>query len=150
MPQSFFLVVLVMAISLSSACSSKRPRPEPAIYFSTYITVDGSKFFVYRQEIPQHTNRKKSGQSSHEMKGQRPSGGRGDGPQQERGRGRGPDRPDKNSLTQRVDMLIAENSYCRDGYIVLDEYTDAEGVSLRGECRDDATSEDRGRFRNPG
>jgi hypothetical protein len=140
MNRSFFVWVVIIVVALSSACSSKKPRPEPVIYFSTNITVEGGKFFVYRLEMPARAER-----GSRPMKGGRPEGGRGGPPQgRDRKSGRG-----EGDLKQRVDQLIAENRYCRDGYIVLEEFTGAGGVSLRGECRDGATAEDRHRFHNP-
>jgi hypothetical protein len=140
------LSLLVIVVVLSSACSSKKPRPQPAVYFSTNITVEGSKFFVYRLEMPQRSEQEGSRRGSRPTKGGGPDGGRdrASPPARDRKGGRGAD-----DLKQRVDQLIAENLYCRDGYVILDEYTGGGGVSLRGECRDDATPADRNRFRNP-
>ena len=142
------LSVLVIAIALSSSCSSKKPHPAPVTYFSTNITVEGGKFFVYRLEMPQRGGQEDGGRGSRPEKGKKPGGGGGRNGASPPNNGRKGGRSEVN-LKQRVDRLIAENRYCRDGYVVLDEYTGAGGVSLRGECRDGATPEDRSRFQNP-
>ncbi|MEH6557382.1 MAG: hypothetical protein V7459_05790 [Oceanicoccus sp.] len=140
------LSLLVIAVVLSSACSSKKPRPEPVVYFSTNITAEGGKFFVYRLEMPQRSEQEGGRRGSRPMKGGRPDGGRDGGPpptKDRKGGGR------EGDLEQRVDSLLAENLYCRDGYVILDKYAGGGGVSLRGECKDAATPADRNRFRNP-
>ena len=77
----------------------------------------------------------------------KPRGRRGGPPGQQQGRDAV--QRDDDALKQQVDRLIAENRFCRDGYFVLDQYSGAGGKSLRGECREGASPEDRIRFPNP-
>ncbi|MAT91543.1 MAG: hypothetical protein CME59_02985 [Halioglobus sp.] len=134
---------LALAVALGSACASKQPRPEPTTFFSTSITEDGGKFFVYRVELPEREER--AGRGGTRQGGDR--GRRGGPPGQQQGRDAV--QRDDDALKQQVDRLIAENRFCRDGYFVLDQYSGAGGKSLRGECREGASPEDRIRFPNP-
>ena len=42
--------------------------------------------------------------------------------------------------------VLEENHYCREGFVVLEQYQAAEGRVLRGECRDAADAGDRQKF----
>lgn len=140
-------LTLAFLLALTSACTTndKRPRQEPTAHFNTNITADGTKFFVYRVEMPQRD-------AQGEPRGRPQGGGRGGsgGPP---GQSRGPSQDardnDDDLLKQQVDLLIAKNRFCRDGYFVLDQYDGAGGTSMRGECREEASPEDRTRFPNP-
>lgn len=147
MKRALLLTVVMAVIALCGACASKekRPRPEPVTQFNTHISADGTKLFVYRMEMPERESG--GGQRGRPQGGG--MGGRGAPPAQERGSGRGERGNDDDLLKQQVDLLIAQNRYCRNGYLVLDQYTGAGGSSLRGECREEASAEDRTRFPNP-
>ena len=45
-----------------------------------------------------------------------------------------------------VPRLLEENGYCREGYYTLDTLISYGNGSLRGECKEAATAEDRERF----
>ncbi|MFT4519726.1 MAG: hypothetical protein ACI9JM_002123 [Halioglobus sp.] len=145
MVRPFSIITMVIAIALSSACATKksRPVPESAVLFNTSITTEGGKFFVYRLKMPERDEGAERGRGATGMKGGRPG--------EQRGQDRSPakDGRNKDVLKQRVDLLMAQNRYCRDGYFVLEQTTNYNALSLRGECREGANSEDRIRFPNP-
>jgi hypothetical protein len=45
-----------------------------------------------------------------------------------------------------VKAVLAQNHYCRDDYVVLEQYEEHGSYIIRGECRDAATSAERGKF----
>ncbi len=45
-----------------------------------------------------------------------------------------------------LDAMLAQNRYCRAGYVVLEQYEERGAYIIRGECRDSATSDERARF----
>ena len=45
-----------------------------------------------------------------------------------------------------LEALLRQNHYCRDGYVVLDQYEQHGSYIIRGECRDSATPEERQKF----
>lgn len=45
-----------------------------------------------------------------------------------------------------LEGMLAQNNYCRDGYMVLEQYEQHGSYIIRGECRDGATGADRERF----
>lgn len=49
-------------------------------------------------------------------------------------------------LEARLEANLAENGYCRDGYLELDSSLAISQTFIRGECREAATEADRQRF----
>lgn len=49
-------------------------------------------------------------------------------------------------LEARLEANLAENGYCRDGYLELDSSLAISQTFIRGECREAATQADRQRF----
>lgn len=45
-----------------------------------------------------------------------------------------------------LEAMLAQNHYCRDGYMVLEQYEQHGSYIIRGECRESATSADREKF----
>jgi hypothetical protein len=45
-----------------------------------------------------------------------------------------------------LEAMLAQNNYCRDDYMVLEQYEQHGTYIIRGECRDAATHEDREKF----
>lgn len=45
-----------------------------------------------------------------------------------------------------LEVTLTQNHYCRDGYMVLEQYEQHGSYIIRGECRDAATSADREKF----
>ncbi|GJM09939.1 MAG: hypothetical protein DHS20C11_22150 [Lysobacteraceae bacterium] len=150
-PTLKLIILPIVAASCASACSSKEPkRPEFVEYFATHIGEDGTKQFSLALE-PQGRG------------GGGPRGGRGRGngpPGGGSGRGSGgpnrgaPDRAEmqqrmEQMLTARLDAQLQQTGFCEVGYTVLDQTTVVQGLmTVRGECNDKATDQDREQFPN--
>ena len=96
----------------------------PGATFTTKILADGTKLFVYAQRFA-----------------------RRDGDMEGDGGNRGNRSAQVAQITQRgVQTMLAQNLYCRDGYVVLEQYEERTSYVIRGECREAATSADREKF----
>lgn len=103
--------------------------------------------------------RERGGQGRGSQRGAR-GGGEGRGGQggggREGNRGQGEPRGnsannqqnEKTRLLDRLDMILQDNRYCREGYMELDYYSAEGTVQLRGECNEGATEEDLENFPN--
>jgi hypothetical protein len=134
-------LTMVLSTLLSGCSSTPGPGDIPRdTEFSTQILADGTKIFLVKT-------------SPHLGRGERKGGG-GEGrggnncfpcePGEQRGGFGSDDR--ENDLKRAAKAMIAENHYCRDGFVVLEEYHQDRGQILRGECRDTADESDRARF----
>ena len=113
-------VIILFATALLHACASSGPAAPPfEDSFATEISADGTKFFTYTRQFD------KSSKS------------------------RGRRRDDKDTALQKsVQEKLDTSSYCRDGYLTLEDY-EANGIArIRGECRDGASDNDRTLFPN--
>ncbi len=128
-----------------AGCSNQSKRPDPVEYFNTQITDDGTKFFVYRLEKPHSDKRTNIGPENTPGQGRRGGGIKGDRKIQQ-GRSNQAGNKMTAKLENNLDALLAKNGYCRNGYFELERHQLHGGLSLRGECRDDATEDDRLRF----
>ena len=133
------LTLLLAVLLLLPACSNHPDkRPQPKEFFSTQISSEGSKFFVYRLELPARGKGDDHRRPAH--------GGRG-GDSARAGAGSGKKSADMTvKPEQRLKALLADNNYCREGYVELERRQYSSGISLRGECREAATKQDRRRF----
>lgn len=50
------------------------------------------------------------------------------------------------NVQRNLGAMLAQNRYCRDGYVVLEQYEERTGYVIRGECRDSANENDRRLF----
>ncbi len=50
------------------------------------------------------------------------------------------------SARRGLEAMLAQNNYCRAGYMVLEQYEQHGSYIIRGECRDGATNVDREKF----
>lgn len=109
---------------LLAGCGSAPKKPEeiPGT-FRTDILANGTKLFTYTLGTPAPDRRANSGTMP-------PPGTRIDLPD--------PHKP--------LRALLEQNRYCRDGYLTLQQSRMGMQQVVRGECRDDATAEDRERF----
>lgn len=134
--KSVSVAAIVFVLVLSSACASKQQSPEPVPSFSTEITADGIKFFTYALRQPERIERAISRRNLQSAQGS--------------GRAQNPSRKqrkrDKEMLEERLETLLAQNGYCRDGYFVLDQYVGPSEATLRGECKEGANPMDRALF----
>lgn len=113
--------IILLAASWLSACASRGPEMIYNDNFETDITADGTKFFIYTR----HFHKKPSGD---------------DRPLDEQ-------QADA-ALRRAVQEKLNATSYCRDGYLTLEDY-EANGIArIRGECRDGASDDDRKQFPN--
>lgn len=124
------------ALMLAVAACSHTPEPgdiPPGANFTTHILDNGTKLFTYA------------------VRQGRPGGGGGDG-----GMGGGGDRPEGGGMgrpsrsgrdTQLgLQAMLMQNTYCREGYVVLEQYETMNQFVIRGECREAANDDDRARF----
>ena len=51
-------------------------------------------------------------------------------------------------IKEKLDARLAETGYCREGYIVLGRRMDRGRSFIRGECKEEATADDREKFTN--
>lgn len=116
-------------------CGGNDQRPTEAIpaSFTTDILPNGTKLFTFELEP----------QGPPDGAGPRMQrGGPGPGPD-----GRPPRRgPSAAASHKQLASLLAENHYCREGYVTLQQYGLYGGYTIRGECRDGADDSDRSRF----
>ena len=116
------LLIVVIATTIA-ACSNTPDKPEPGAIFTTSISDNNSKLFNYSLRQPKQVKRNRDGA------GYAPAG-------------RATNRPKPINLNTGLDALLASNGYCREGYMVLE----GQEYSIRGECQESATAEDRERF----
>jgi hypothetical protein len=106
----------------------------PSANFTTKILANDTKLFVYSQRF----GRGRPGGEDEPYEGGQGRGSFFGGPpssaQMSQGALRG------------VQAMLAQNHYCRDGYVVLEQYDEHGKYIVRGECRDAATSADREKF----
>ena len=115
-------VIILFATALLHACASSGPAAPPfEDSFATEISADGTKFFTYTRQFDRSS----------------------------KSRGQRRDDKDKDAALQKsVQEKLDTSSYCRDGYLTLEEY-EANGIArIRGECRDGASDNDRTLFPN--
>jgi hypothetical protein len=132
--QRFYRCAPCAALVLLGACSHT-PGPgdiPPGANFTTHILADSTKLFVY--STPQRGGR--------EHRSMRGGGAEREGGDMEQQRPRDNRRASQNGLQ----AMLTENNYCREGYVVLEQYETRNQYVIRGECRDAATADDRARF----
>ncbi len=138
--------MLTVSLLVSGCTHSRPPMSISSETFTTKITENGIKLFVYQLDMEMPGG--KQGKSG----GSPPSGGpggKGGPPMHGGGRG-GSDQDDGD---EGVNLMLAnklkENSFCRNGYIELDRYHLYNGsIKIRGECEEGATTADRKAFPN--
>lgn len=122
-----------------SACSHTPTASDipPGAKFTTKILADDTKLFVYSQRFGRRGANGGDGED-----GMGEAHGRGEGI----GSG-GPSRAQAAQIALRgVEAMLAQNHYCRDRYVVLEQYDEHGSYIIRGECRDAADSADREKF----
>ncbi len=105
----------------------------PGATFTTKILADDTKLFVYSQRFARRApDGGESEEGADEAAGRRDGAERGAQIAQIAKRG--------------VQAMLAQNHYCRDGYVVIEQYEEHGSFIIRGECRDAATSAERSKF----
>jgi hypothetical protein len=142
MSQAWIATVITASI-LMAACSSQSSRPEPEEIFTTTITDDGSKIFVYALISPKSANRPQKGRDGSGRGGR---GGKGGGGKRMAGVNGSRQADLSKNLEKGLDEKLATTGFCREGYLELDHYQSRGQSSIRGECHDPASAEDRVKF----
>jgi len=149
--QSIFIFILTLL--LLSACSiTKQAKTEE--FFHTKIHADGSKRFTFTLVLLQD-QRKDNTREQYQKRINKPSKGEGS----RRGKQGGASNNQANSkrknndtekitilFEKRIQAQLANSQYCREGYITLDSGFNGALYTLRGECNESATDEDRKHF----
>ena len=123
---------LLGALLGAAGCAQHQPGPGdivPGSEFNANILENGTKLFVFSVPMARPG---RGGDVRREMD---------DEEQMQRAR-----REASHPGPQALQAMLAQNGYCRDGYLVLEQYEQQRRYVTRGECRDDATGQDRERF----
>lgn len=137
-PATVALFAALLPPALLSGCGHTPTAADipPGASFTANILADDTKLFVYSQ-------------GGRGMGGRGPDGELPDARQEmpREGRdGRRGARAAPPDLQKAVTAMIEQNHYCRDGYMVLEQYEQHGAYIVRGECRDAATPADRQKF----
>jgi len=126
MPRKIHCVVVIAVLTQLLACASQPDAGDvPAgVDFKTQMLADGTKLFkvITRESIP---NERRGLNKPPEQRRERPQ-----------------------DMKKIAEAMLAENRYCRSGFVVLEQYQQQHSHVLRGECRDAADASDRQRFAN--
>lgn len=170
--------VSVLFCLLIASCSSKPELPETQAFFNHNILENDSKMFNFNLLLKRRTGDDTDGQNAKGSKGkqsgkkpkdgQRPSNGErsGKGKKGEGNRPKGSNGSNQSNaniaqqrnnerllqleqmLFEQLDDKMQETGYCREGYMVLSQELGKNILSVKGECHESATSEDRAKFIN--
>ena len=132
----FFLGVVMLVLEACSHTPSAGDIP-PGAEFTTKILADDTKLFTYSVRVL----RAGSNSDSDDIGGDMPSRGSSGFAQSSSRRG-----PSEQSMLRGVEAMLAQNHYCREGFVVLEQYDEHGKYIVRGECRDAATGAERERF----
>ncbi len=126
MLRKIYCVVVIAVLTQLAACANQPDAGDvpPGVDFKTQMLADGTKLFkvITREAIPKERR------------------GLNKPPEQRR------ERPQ--DMKKIAAAMLAENHYCRSGFVVLEQYQQQHSHVLRGECRDAADASDRQRFAN--
>jgi hypothetical protein len=123
-------VILIM-IFLGSCAGGMGPQlPAAEEFLIPQIQADGTKFFLFQRDYQSPSGDPSDRLLGREVPGQRDL--------------RSPDMND--AINRRLDEVMLATGYCRDGFFELHRDNTRQGLTLRGECREDATATDRSRF----
>ena len=147
--QNKLLISLTVATLSITACSSNSPKRQsgmPTEVFVTQIKPDGSKVFNYSL-IKNMPNQGQMG------KGRGKGGGMHGGMS---GGMKGGKKPDMSKMkakmeekaNKKLNLKLAETGYCREGYMELDSFFERGHVTIKGECNESATAQDKKTFIN--
>lgn len=132
-------LAVTVAVLWLSACAHAPSRNDipPGAGFTTRILANGTKLFVYSQRLM-------PGREGDSGLDDMPSG-RGEGVDFDGDSGRQHRNPGPTAL-RGAQAMIAQNHYCREGFLVLEQFEQQGRYIIRGECRDAATAAERTEF----
>ncbi|MCH7817258.1 MAG: hypothetical protein IIC60_11885 [Proteobacteria bacterium] len=159
------LLIIFLCLFLLS-CSSNSPpgqRPPPTTVFKPEITDDGSKLFEVELVFTPPSGSRRGSAGAGGGRGGFPGGGVGrsggggfpGGGGAGRSGGRGFPGAGGGStgvgnrgafIDEQIDALMAENGFCREGYVELERTQERGKITIRGECNEGANAEDRAKF----
>jgi len=149
----YLAALFITCLLLLSACSNTS-EPKTEGFFHTEIRDDNSKEFTFSLVFSRSKEEASRGMKNASTS-QRPDKGKGSG------KGRGNRSHEASSTTkpnskssskadkmqgifqQHLDLKMQETKYCRTGYLILEQSFIGAVYSLRGECNESATEEDR-------
>lgn len=128
---------LVLVGVLMAACSHAPSASDipPGVDFSTKILIDDTKLFVYTQRFMRGGSAPSDAVDFATI----------DNPKMMRERDSMRAGMSK-TARKGLEATLAQNNYCRGGYMVLEQYEQHGNYIIRGECRDAASSADREKF----
>ena len=148
--QSTLLLTLSL-LTLSACSATKQPKMEE--FFHTKIHDDGSKRFTFSLIVIQGQSDKKDKSQKRANKPSKGSGNRGGNKNGDRENKQGSSNKESSRTSKMTELFeerfqeqMIKNQYCREGYITLDSGFSGAIYTLRGECQENATEEDRKHF----
>jgi hypothetical protein len=141
------LLIATLGITACRSNSPKRNGDMPNEVFVTQIKANGSKIFNYSL-IKKMPNQGQMGKGMGKGGG-RHGGGMGGGM-------KGGKKPDMSKMkakmqekaTHKLAKKLSESGYCREGYMELESFFERGHVTIKGECNESATTQDREKFIN--
>jgi hypothetical protein len=142
------LVLLLLTFIVS--CSHKPKKPEHKEFFVTHILADGTKMFSYNLIMERSQGSRKKGQRG---EGGSKGGDRRMGKTGSRGKQGQSNQPEskqriKKRFYAKLEKILYENNYCREGYEELNSFIDREGAEMKGQCNEKANKVERNKFIN--
>ncbi len=132
----FFWGVVMSVLGACSHTPSAGDIP-PGAEFTTKILADDTKLFTYSVRVL----RAGSNGDGDDVSGDMPGRGSSGFAQNSGRRGLS-----EQSMLRGVEAMLAQNHYCREGFVVLEQYDEHGKYIFRGECRDAATGAERERY----
>jgi len=143
------LTLLVAAtVAILSACThTPSPQDIPAgSSFTTNILPDDTKLFNFTVGRAGKNRENPGGDESFPADDSEQSSRTGGKVHGSHGGGKAHNAPSAQDVQKGVVAVLAQNHYCREGYVVLEQYQGNTGYIVRGECRDAANSTDKAKF----
>jgi len=153
-----FLYSSILILLFLSGCSNTN-KPQFKSFFKTEIHENHSKVFNFSLVLV-------SGEYTNETNSKAQKQGKGKGNGKGKGQGKGKHKKSNdvanekksqkksnvNKIEKQLDTRLAielgKNNYCRNGYMELERNLGQRYLSIRGECRENASINDRERFPN--
>lgn len=139
---------LVFSTFLLASCASQTEIASNEL-FKHQITAEGAKYFqFYLIQKPTPLAHKQT--LNHKNQDQKPSKGKSKERSQQRNVTKSPqnihDKALQEWLDNRLTQTLADNQYCREGFILLERNVGKGLASIKGECHESASPEDRKKF----
>ena len=149
-----------IALIFISGCSTTK-KPQFESFFKTQIREDHSKMFNFslvmvsgEYSIERNSKEKIQGKGKGSGNGKGMGKGKGKNKQQDKMSVNNKEKKQSKTnkiekkLDERLAIILAQNNYCRKGYIELERNIGRRYLSIRGECHESASEKYRKRFPN--